>query len=293
VEDERKVAAELGERVREKRESLGLTLDDINKKTKIRKAFLEAIEEGNLKILSGIIYVKGFIKTYLKAINAEGLYSEYEKLLNSLAAERENKNLEKMVDYMPPQKRFRKPSRWWIYSALLILLVASGFMVWQEREQIRMKSKLVLEQKNSSTAKSVTPVADIASSDDMVVSESVNAEEASLPQEIETEQVEPNVEVVEKKQDRQEDPVKQEKLLTMKFDGSCWIRITKGEKVIFQGTLKKGQKKDVLVDIPVNIRYGNAGAVQNLWNGELKEKIGQKGEVVTYEYLPDGTMRRM
>jgi len=291
LEDERKVAVELGERIRNRREALGLTLEDINKETKIRKAFLEAIEEGNLKFLSGIIYVKGFIKAYLKALDAEDLYPEYEKLLNNLALERDSKNLKTAVNYMPPQKRFRKPSRWWIYGSAILLLLASGFMVWQEREQIREKSRLMLEREKSQATETASLPEGAPASEDIAMPEVVIVEEPPLPQEAEVMELEAKTEEKEE-QIPTEEPL-ETKVLTISFDGTCWVRITKGEEIVFQGTLRKGNSKEVVVDAPVKIRYGNAGVVKNHWDGQIKEKIGQSGEVVTYEYLPDGTMKRM
>jgi len=293
LEDERKVAVELGESVRSRREALGLTLEDVNKETKIRKAFLEAIEEGNLKFLSGVIYVKGFIKAYLKVIDAEDLYPEYEKLVDRLAAERETRNLETVVNYMPPQKRFRKPSRWWIYGSAILLLLASGFMVWQEREQIREKSRLMLEREKSQTVESAPLPEEAPASEDGAMPEVVIVEEAPLPQEAEVLEQEAKSEEKEEEEQVPAEEPSETKVLAIEFEGPCWVRITKGNEVVFQGTLRKGDTKEVVVDAPVRIRYGNAGVVANRWDGQTKEKIGQSGEVVTYEYLPDGTMKRM
>jgi uncharacterized protein YecE (DUF72 family) len=120
----------------------------------------------------------------------------------------------------------------------------------------------------------------------------VIVEEAPLPQEAEVLEQEAKSEEKEEEQVPAEEQ-SETKVLAIEFEGPCWVRITKGNEVVFQGTLRKGDTKEVVVDAPVRIRYGNAGVVANRWEGQTKEKIGQSGEVVTYEYLPDGTMKRM
>lgn len=65
--------SELGLTLRKAREEQGLTLDEIQETTKIRKHYLEAIEEGNYKALPGSFYVRAFVKNYADAV---GLDSE-------------------------------------------------------------------------------------------------------------------------------------------------------------------------------------------------------------------------
>ncbi|ASQ89597.1 hypothetical protein CHL67_00395 [Prosthecochloris sp. GSB1] len=51
----------------EARESLGLTLDDISAKTRIRKEFLRSIESGDLSLLPSV-YVHVFLKKYARTV---------------------------------------------------------------------------------------------------------------------------------------------------------------------------------------------------------------------------------
>ena len=62
---------DLGQLLRKARTQKGLTLDDIQEMTKIRKRYLEAIEEGNYKVLPGNFYVRAFIKSYAEAVGLE------------------------------------------------------------------------------------------------------------------------------------------------------------------------------------------------------------------------------
>jgi len=70
---------ELGQMLKKARLDKGITMDDLQETTKIRKRYLEAIEEGNFKVLPGNFYVRAFIKSYAEAVGLDpnevlGLY---------------------------------------------------------------------------------------------------------------------------------------------------------------------------------------------------------------------------
>lgn len=60
--------SELGQQLREARLQKGMSLDDVQEMTKIRKRYLEAIEAGDYKVLPGSFYVRAFIKTYAETV---------------------------------------------------------------------------------------------------------------------------------------------------------------------------------------------------------------------------------
>lgn len=66
------------------RESKGLTIEAIYNATKVRPAFLEAIESGNFKILPERIYSEAFIKSYAAeiGISPDDILARYRRFLN-------------------------------------------------------------------------------------------------------------------------------------------------------------------------------------------------------------------
>lgn len=70
---------EIGEYLRKTREEKGISLNEVQEKTKIRLRYLEAIEEGNLDVIPGEVYCRGFIVNYANAIGIDGnhLLEEY------------------------------------------------------------------------------------------------------------------------------------------------------------------------------------------------------------------------
>jgi len=63
--------SDLGELLRKARDQRGLTLDDIQETTKIRKRYLEAIESGDHTVLPGPFYVRAFVKNYSEAVGLD------------------------------------------------------------------------------------------------------------------------------------------------------------------------------------------------------------------------------
>lgn len=70
---------ELGNILREARESRGLSLDELQSITKIQKRYLLGIEEGNYSMMPGKFYVRAFIKQYAEAVglDPEELFEQY------------------------------------------------------------------------------------------------------------------------------------------------------------------------------------------------------------------------
>lgn len=63
--------SELGQLLKKARVDRGISLEDLQETTKIRKTYLEAIEEGNFKVLPGNFYVRAFIKSYAEAVGLD------------------------------------------------------------------------------------------------------------------------------------------------------------------------------------------------------------------------------
>ena len=61
----------VGEILSEKRKDLGLSLEEIEKETKIRRKYLEAIEKNDFAVIAESTIVKGFIRNYAQALELE------------------------------------------------------------------------------------------------------------------------------------------------------------------------------------------------------------------------------
>lgn len=81
--------SELGKRLKEERERKNLSLEDLQKETKIQKRYLLAIEEGKFDVLPGMFYARAFVKNYAEVLglDSEQLFAEFGDELPNPASE--------------------------------------------------------------------------------------------------------------------------------------------------------------------------------------------------------------
>ncbi|RKN86455.1 helix-turn-helix domain-containing protein [Paenibacillus ginsengarvi] len=63
--------SDLGQLLKKARLDRGISLDELEEMTKIRKRYLEAIEDGDYKVLPGSFYVRAFIKSYSESVGLD------------------------------------------------------------------------------------------------------------------------------------------------------------------------------------------------------------------------------
>ncbi len=80
---------EIGGRLKETREELGISLDTLQEKTKIQKRYLIAIENGDFHVLPGSFYARAFIKEYAIAVGLDPneLLDQYQDEIPSVETE--------------------------------------------------------------------------------------------------------------------------------------------------------------------------------------------------------------
>jgi len=76
----------LGETLRQAREARALTLEEVERQTRIRVKFLRALESDDFSVFPSDIHAKGFLRNYAQflGLNAEALVTQYGDLTDSL-----------------------------------------------------------------------------------------------------------------------------------------------------------------------------------------------------------------
>lgn len=64
--------SELGKKLKDRRESLGLSLSEASLSTKIGARMIAAIEEGDFKVLPALPFAKGFVRSYSSYLKLDG-----------------------------------------------------------------------------------------------------------------------------------------------------------------------------------------------------------------------------
>lgn len=127
--------SDLGQQLREARLARGLSLDDVQEMTKIRKRYLEAIEMGDYKVLPGSFYVRAFIKTYAETVglDADELLAEHRQNVPSTAPE---PTMEPVIQKRRSRQHNERNSKWlsttlmWSFTVLILIVIYLYFTVW-------------------------------------------------------------------------------------------------------------------------------------------------------------------
>ncbi len=126
----------LGEKLRELRESKGLSREQLYSQTKIHEKYIEALETGRWDLLPGKAYLKPFVKNIATVLGAD--YREYYQLINSQIQKKKAKEAEAEAE--PDSKGFDYR---WLAVLLLIALVAIIVYVLKPLEQTEQPEPIV------------------------------------------------------------------------------------------------------------------------------------------------------
>lgn len=126
---------EIGRLLRESREKLGLTLDEVENTTRIRKRHLEALESGELEELPSPVQARGFLRNYADflGLDADEVLLQFAENLQTDDRRRDKRP---NVDTRPRDDTVRVRSRRfpWLTSdlfvALAIVIAVFGVLIW-------------------------------------------------------------------------------------------------------------------------------------------------------------------
>jgi cytoskeletal protein RodZ len=139
----------IGQTLRQRRETLSLTLDEIEQHTRVRKHYLSALEEGNLTLLPSSVQARGMLSNYAHFLdlNTDAILLQFAEALQQQRLERQRIPAGQNGS-TPTARRFRlqMPAGLVRYLSLDILagaglvLVLLTFSIWGISRVIRTQS---------------------------------------------------------------------------------------------------------------------------------------------------------
>ncbi|MCR5334940.1 MAG: DUF4115 domain-containing protein [Synergistes sp.] len=292
-------AAELGDKLRKLREAQGLTFEDVRAAIKIQKKYIEAIEEGRTEIIPKGPFCRSFIKQYCEYLKADDLWARYDPLLKSINSTKSASNGEEIVRSGVEREtayRRRPLLRIFIFAVMLLSIAAAAWVTLRYRGEIAKDATTpldggtaaVIEDASKDVSAEILPSLDKApaspgSSIDLgwmdgkepAAKASDNAEQQGLPAAQPAGQG--SAAVPE---------------LTVRADGVIWIKFSTGNKVLFEGLMKKDEVRSFSPDgtEPLRVRYGNPAKTLISWGGGAEARAGTAAKPMTKYYRSDGTV---
>ena len=223
---------DIGNFLRERREARGISLIEVEKDLKIRKKYLQALEEGNVDAIPGKTYLIGYLRNYSKylGIDEENInqiiqtYNNLEKRKVSLEKTKEENIYLKMKDRsMFEKKRFFFPVKY-VYLTSFVLIIFIGLFLLSRSLREAQDFPVPSPEIENETGMDVEEKADDIS---------------TLTEEL----IESEAEAIIAEYSKQ-DSVLAEKLPILKLIASdkTWVKILSEDKIIFEGILFEGEE---------------------------------------------------
>ncbi|MDQ0206277.1 helix-turn-helix domain-containing protein [Alkalicoccobacillus murimartini] len=131
--------SDLGLQLKQAREEKQLSLEDLQRTTKIQKRYLVAIEEGRFDSLPGLFYARAFVKTYAEAVglDATELLEQHKNELPQPSKDAENipsRSERRKPVSSPPQRKSRASSILPVVAVVVfIIIIAAGISLFRSQ----------------------------------------------------------------------------------------------------------------------------------------------------------------
>ncbi|TJZ38748.1 helix-turn-helix domain-containing protein [Priestia megaterium] len=313
---------ELGQRLRQERESKGLSLEDLQKLTKIQKRYLLGIEEGNYEVMPGKFYVRAFIKQYCEAIglDTDAIFEEYKSDIPSTQTEDMPQQLSRVRSRKEIPQHTKGVSKAYDYLPTVLVVagvVVVGIIIWVIAQNIvsdKNKEQANQEAPNSEVQQSNTQEETNETTAKNDNSKSEDEQSAADKKEQEKEKAEKEKAAKEKAEKEKKDSGKQEYKEVQKTGRSAtyalsgtdafnlevtstqadtWLDVKNGKgNAFFSSILKKGETKefDLTKETEARVNIGYSPGVELKVNGKAVDlpfdSSKQVRQVVTIQYQP-------
>ncbi len=281
-----------------KRESLGLSLEDVFQKTRIRAIYLQAIENKEFHLLPDPVYTKNFIKTYAKflGIDEKPIIQDYDDYMH----EQKKEKVQPQEEISSEEKQYigtlsHKKSYWGLLLVLIIVFIA--WLIFNRNipvsDEIGSLNKVNIpvtdvKQQESIAAPNTTSTVDqqTTGNADVKNTETEKGQPVHASEQSSRLKTSINKTLPVPSQPTQTASVGgQKSVLLVTAIEETWIRIKEGENPSSQMVLKAGEKFESKGDV-FKIDVGNAGGIKLQYKGKYIENLGKRGEVVHLQLPP-------
>ncbi len=274
--------SELGQMLRETRESMGISLAEAEEATKIRKKYLQALEDGNYDVLPPAVYVRGFLRTYATYL---GLDPEAAVAMYRDGAQIHTTPKEPQIISEPLVPS--SPINWELIAGVLMLVAVGVILVVVYRQYIAplaaqpaIPSPPTVTVEEPALAAAETPV--LAVSDTSIASPT--PEPSPTPPPPTPEPPTPTVTQTRQPTATWTATPAQTQALTLRLNVTArsWIRVVLDGQTAFEGTVTPGEERIWQAKREIQMRTGNAGGLIATINGQELGALGSSGQVLDY-----------
>jgi cytoskeleton protein RodZ len=287
--DESNGEAKIGRFLEQKRKERGLSLEEVEQATKIRKRYLTGLEREDYGMLPDAVYAHGFLKTYANYLGLDG-----EALSRQLKSRRKPRR-ERGINYNnPPESTFEQPlitpggltgtekrkistsAIVTLLVAILALIVVIGALYFVGRGVLASRSQ---EENKPAVSRENPP-----RQEQQKVAAKDKAPDAA-PAKEEAAGSEGNAGDQEKRAGAQQSaPPDTLRVLVNVKERPSWLLILSDGTEVYEQVAQPGFSRTFEAEHRLYIKSGDAGAVTVEINGQDAGVLGRAGDVVARNY---------
>jgi cytoskeletal protein RodZ len=266
----------IGEILRRERQKQSRSISEIAEQTKISSRYLEAIESGDLDRLPGVFFYKAFVRQYSDAL---GLPPEQlTRLLDEISRPEPEpvltpekfpiKRLDPLV--ADTNRRFFTERRmgWSIAMLVLVVFGCSGLYAWWHQAQLGQARDLIASMAGSMRTQPAPAPAAAVTPPPAAPSQTAPASPPPAAVPASTSEISGS---------SSGDTMR----ISVSATEKTWLSIISDGKPLFSGVLEASESKTLEGKQWAQLRLGNAGGVEVLWNGKSIGPLGGRGQVCT------------
>jgi cytoskeletal protein RodZ len=276
----------LGFRLRQKRESLGLSLSDIERQTRIREIYLYALEEGDLNDLPSTVQGRGMLGNYATflGLDSESFLSSFaealqQKRLETLPAEKEGVPLPTTVSKqsLTGWRRLLSPDLIFTGGLFLVFFV---FILWGSVQMVGIRS--------NTTLPTVIPISDLLLASGTPVSSDLVTIEGATP--YASQNAVAGFTPIDNLQETLAATNSGAIQVVVVAHKRAYMKITVDGKVTFENRVTPGTIYAYSGNISIELLTGDGSALEVYYNQTDQGLLGTSGQVMNLQFTTKGTV---
>ena len=270
---------EIGKLLRETRERLGLTLDEVERATRIRTHHIVAIERGDFEALPSPVQARGFLGNYADflGLDRDEILLGYAEVLQSRRTRKVRAPVTQAAGNRASVRIISRRPRWLssdLFFAILILAAVVTVLIWggghvvstlRGSSATRESASLIIPL--SSPTATFTPLPPQVTSNTNLA---VQPTETPLP-------TQPIVL-----------GIADEVSLRILAEKRAWVQVDVDEKEAYRGRLTPGEVLEFTGESVIEVVTGNGAGLHIFYNGQDQGLLGDIDQVVIRLYTLDG-----
>ena len=241
----------------------GLEIEDIEQATGIRRAYLNALEQGQYDVLPGEVYVKGFLRNYGNYLDLDGahlvqLYTD--SMIPAVVSQPVTPATTTVAKKRKALNKHKVDMK--IFSTIAVVLIlavsAWGLYAWQ-KSQISNSPNTSRDTVMKQTSPATGVISSTSGNQSTASSGALSASARPV-------------------------------VVIARYSDRCWTSVIADGKTLYEGIPKIDEQLIWEADRQVVVNFGNAGAVDLTFNGKPVGKIGERGDVVVKTFTASGVI---